>query len=254
MSYHGLRSIFFFVSFGRSKLGAPNDSRVLLARENDFETPEENEEVDVDDNKSDETFWFSLMRAGSNSSRERSPGCFYPIYTDKNGNFQCVGDAIQKGTDKDQVKHPSGLVPNWPINQNDEEAVWQVLPENARTLFKNGFARIGRFSKKLNRFSITYLREGTIKRLSNGDLEINNKGEIEVVKELTNSGRTVWAFSSHNATSHGTKLLKKILPKRKFPYPKSLYAVEDTLRVFLQDKKNAVVLDFLQVREQRPMP
>mgnify|MGYP000020588725 FL=1 len=225
----------YYVALGDAKLGAPNDSRVLLARE---------DEKQVDLNKNTETFWYSLMRAGSNSTRKRSPGCFYPIYTDEDGVFHSIGNALHRELDRKKVEHPKGLVPNWPINQNGDEAVWQVSPENAVKLFEKGFARTGRYDKKLNRYSITYLREGTISRLASGDLKFDKSGKIEVVKESTNSGRTVWAFSSHNATSHGTKLLKKILPDRKFPYPKSLYAVEDTLRVCLKEKPNATVLDF----------
>lgn len=34
------------------------------------------------------------------------------------------------------------------------------------------------------------------------------------------------------------------MPGRSFPYPKSLYAVEDTLRFFIKDKPGALVLDF----------
>ena len=34
------------------------------------------------------------------------------------------------------------------------------------------------------------------------------------------------------------------MPDRKFPFPKSLYAVEDALRFFISDKPNAIVLDF----------
>ena len=34
------------------------------------------------------------------------------------------------------------------------------------------------------------------------------------------------------------------MPGRKFPFPKSLYAVEDALRFFVADKPNAIVLDF----------
>ena len=39
-------------------------------------------------------------------------------------------------------------------------------------------------------------------------------------------------------------MLKSLVPGRAFPYPKSLYAVEDALRLFLSDKPEAVVLDF----------
>jgi adenine-specific DNA-methyltransferase len=39
-------------------------------------------------------------------------------------------------------------------------------------------------------------------------------------------------------------LLRQLLPLRKFPYPKSLYAVEDVLSLFIKDNKEAIVLDF----------
>jgi len=34
------------------------------------------------------------------------------------------------------------------------------------------------------------------------------------------------------------------LPGRRFPYPKSLYAVEDVLRFFVADKPDALIIDF----------
>ncbi|MEA3412699.1 MAG: DNA methyltransferase [Pseudomonadota bacterium] len=40
------------------------------------------------------------------------------------------------------------------------------------------------------------------------------------------------------------KLISKFIPGRKFPFPKSLYAVEDALRYFVADKPHATVLDF----------
>lgn len=55
---------------------------------------------------------------------------------------------------------------------------------------------------------------------------------------------TVWNRTSHYARDHGSKLLAKFLPGRDFPFPKSLYAVEDALRVVTGDKPDAVVLDF----------
>src|SRR5690606_17159941 len=55
---------------------------------------------------------------------------------------------------------------------------------------------------------------------------------------------TSWNYSSHNPQTHGTKLLSSFLPDRSFPFPKSLYAVEDALRYFVQNKPNAIILDF----------
>jgi len=55
---------------------------------------------------------------------------------------------------------------------------------------------------------------------------------------------TQWNIPSHDASTYGSALLRKLLPDRRFPFPKSVYAVEDTLRYFLKDKPNAIVLDF----------
>ncbi|MDQ4144312.1 MAG: site-specific DNA-methyltransferase, partial [Actinomycetota bacterium] len=49
---------------------------------------------------------------------------------------------------------------------------------------------------------------------------------------------------SHDATQYGSRLLASFLPGRKFPFPKSLYAVEDALRFFIASKPEAVVVDF----------
>src|SRR5439155_13879416 len=42
----------------------------------------------------------------------------------------------------------------------------------------------------------------------------------------------------------GTGLLSKLLPGRRFPFPKSLFAVEDVLRFFVVEKPTATVMDF----------
>jgi len=51
-------------------------------------------------------------------------------------------------------------------------------------------------------------------------------------------------MKSHFARDYGTGLLKALVPATEFPFPKSLYAVEDTLRIAVADKPDAVVLDF----------
>jgi adenine-specific DNA-methyltransferase len=55
---------------------------------------------------------------------------------------------------------------------------------------------------------------------------------------------TQWRISSHNAEQGGTNLQKNLIPSRRFPFPKSLYAVEDALRFFVKGNANAIVLDF----------
>ena len=49
---------------------------------------------------------------------------------------------------------------------------------------------------------------------------------------------------SHNAENGGSLVLSKLISDRRFPFPKSLYAVEDTLRFFVAEKPDAKILDF----------
>ena len=67
---------------------------------------------------------------------------------------------------------------------------------------------------------------------------------------------TQWRITSHDATQYGTRLLdSSFLPGRDFPYPKSLYAVEDALRFFVIDNPEAAeVPDNLKVSTLPPDP
>ncbi len=53
---------------------------------------------------------------------------------------------------------------------------------------------------------------------------------------------THWVNKKYNSTFFGTRLLEKMIGKRKFDYPKSLYAVLDFLKI--TSKKDSTILDF----------
>ena len=57
-------------------------------------------------------------------------------------------------------------------------------------------------------------------------------------------GKTVWTNGAYSATEHGSTFLSRFLPGRRFPFPKSLYAVEDSLRHYLIHKKDALIVDY----------
>ena len=57
--------------------------------------------------------------------------------------------------------------------------------------------------------------------------------------------RTVWWRSRHDAGTHGTTLVANLLGRRgAFPYPKSLYAVRDTIEPVLRNRPDALIVDF----------
>ena len=55
--------------------------------------------------------------------------------------------------------------------------------------------------------------------------------------------QTVWTGSEYDAGAYGSTLVKRIVG-REFPFPKSIYAVEDCLKSVIKSKQNAIVLDF----------
>ena len=76
----------------------------------------------------------------------------------------------------------------------------------------------------------------------------NVKGDYKIYKKRRASDiqgrkpRTVWNDSRYDASSNGIMLLRAVLGKNEFSYPKSLYAVMDIVKI-LSDK-NDTILDF----------
>lgn len=56
--------------------------------------------------------------------------------------------------------------------------------------------------------------------------------------------KTLWTFETHDARDYGTKILKNVIGETRFDFPKSLYAVEDCLKLFVTSKPNALIVDF----------
>lgn len=53
-----------------------------------------------------------------------------------------------------------------------------------------------------------------------------------------------WNIESHDSTYQGSQLLNKVIGEKRFDFPKSLYATHDTIRFFVANKPNALILDF----------
>ena len=119
-----------------------------------------------------------------------------------------------------------------------------------RKNLSEGTVRLGKRNARTGQWAVNYLRKAEKDRIDRGEIVVTGRGpsgELEV--EWSGSTRltapvTVWNMESHNASMGGSNLLRSLIPGRKFPFPKSLYAVEDALRFFVADKPEAVILDF----------
>lgn len=196
--------------------------------------------------------WASLKRTGTGAARRDRPQMFYPIYlSDAGAVLHSIGDSVPLDTDRNAVSVPNGCVAVWPVRRDGSEGRWQVGPSTLRTLFTEGYARLG--APKGEDTAIAYLKAGEQAKVKSGEYDVvGRRGDGSVItnSESTSGAEaayrptTVWNVGSHSAGHHGSNLLRSLLPARKFPFPKSLYAVEDALRFFVIDKPEAVILDF----------
>jgi adenine-specific DNA-methyltransferase len=208
--------------------------------------PLSGEEMQV---KNASPIWFSLMRTGSNSSRQARRNLFYPIWVYPNGCLHSVGESVALDFDRNEAKKPAkDLIPIWPLRPDGTENTWQLGPDSARKAFADGTARINASG---NRITINYLRNAEKRRIAAGEIESLGKDQAGALILRHKEGairitrpRTVWISPAHDAGLYGSQLLSDLVPGRRFPFPKSLYAVEDVLRFFIKNKPNAVILDF----------
>lgn len=192
--------------------------------------------------------WGSLMRSGTGALRNDSPGCFYPIYISKDKKYFCgAGDVIPVGVDISTIKTPEDVIALYPIHDDGIEGRWQYSRDKFLELQAKGYARISTQTK--SGLTVRYISEGWQKKVENGQIKVIGRGEdgslifddSEYVKEYIPNNQ--WWISSHDATEFGSKLIKNIVGDR-FSFPKSLYAVHDTIRFFVANKPNALIVDF----------
>ena len=192
--------------------------------------------------------WDLLRRSGPGSAREDRPNCFYPIYVDPSGPIVTkVGEPIPPGEHAAESMH--GRVAVLPIRQNGGEGRWQRKSATVRHRLAQGRVRVT--GSEATGFVISILKDGEFAKVSRGEFTVTGcrpDGSL-IVDDIDDSTvlaipGSQWRINSHDSTQYGTRLLSDLLPSAKFPFPKSLYAVEDTLRFFVKDKPNAVVLDF----------
>lgn len=197
--------------------------------------------------------WRYLRRNDMASKRGTVKGGknqFYPIYIDtKSHKIVKIGDPISPEQSIDKVQKVSGAIPVFPINDEGVHMNWGLIGKSLEEALKKGFVRVTKGNSKYQPYVIAALTWPNIKKVEEGVYQLRGErpdGSKIVVIPGGKESRptTVWKNSSHDAGAYGTSLIRQIVPNREFTFPKSLYAVEDTLRLFLGNKKNAIVLDF----------
>lgn len=226
----------YFVFLGQSRVSPWNTDMIRDAPEG---------------SKALEVRWAGLMRNGEGSDRQRIPSLFYPIHVDKKtGAFHSVGEPLDRSQPSTSYVAPEGTLAIFPVDRSGREMMWRLHPPTLRRYLECGYAKFGKRDPATGRRSPSYLQSGIVSRIEAGSIEVvgrDAEGAV-VLRYLEGqkvvSPMTLWNRTSHSASEHGAGINKRLIPGRKFPYPKSLYAVEDALRFAVRDKPDATVLDF----------
>ena len=196
----------------------------------------------------DKLRWRPIRRQGNHDTRQEAYNQFYPIYLSQDGKrIEYCGSSLQPNETR-PITSNEIYKTLWPIKPNLIEGCWQISQDTIDELKSKGYIRI-RYSRKWG-YVPQYLAEGERKKVENGQFPIigyDDNGTIitaDSIGEAPFIPGTQWRIPQHSARDYGSTLLSKFLGKREFPFPKSLYAVHDTLRFFVANKPDALILDF----------
>lgn len=192
--------------------------------------------------------WRSFSRAGSNSDRADRPNLFYPIFVSKDlSKVVSIGESFY-GDNRFEILEPEDTIAVWPLHQDGSESYWMYKQSGLEEIIEKGYFHIG--NKTKNGVALYYLNKGEQEKIEKGVFKVIGKnpkdGSVltETVHDTQNAiAPSQWRIPSHNARTGGTEILKKMIGSR-FDFPKSLYAVHDTIRFFVANKPNALIVDF----------
>ena len=164
---------------------------------------------------------WSLTRGGTDvrNLRRGRPNSFYAIYVNRESKEVIgVGPHLDADTPYDKSEAPEGCIAFYPVGRDGTERVWR------------------------------YERESMMQHIEAGDIICTDTMTLNVVKKRDvkyDPVFSVWTDGRYNAGTFGTSMLQDIFGgETRFSYPKSLYTVVDCIRFSIQEKPNALVVDF----------
>jgi adenine-specific DNA-methyltransferase len=197
----------------------------------------------------DEVRWLYLRRTQRTLVRGSRPRQFFPVYVDrKTEKIVHIGEPMSMTDRIEDVPVIEGATPVFPIAPDGTPLIWGLTGPSLREVLEGGYIRVSAGNEH-QPYTIAYLSTEDIKRVERGEYRVTGTrpdgSKIVVIPGgKANRPSTVWREVRHDAGAYGTSLLRTMIPGRTFPFPKSLYAVEDTLRLFVANKPQAIVLDF----------
>lgn len=206
------------------------------------------------DSEEVEVRWWYLRRLEYGSRRGTVKGGvaqFYPIYIDDaTHKIIRIGEPLPHTQDRHTAPDIEGATTVFPIRDDGLEMNWGVTGETLKKLIEKQVVQVLPNKKSpYQQYTIKYLSENFEDKIAAGRWAVRGYREdgskivVETGGKLTRA-TTVWKETKYDAKTYGTVLLKNIIGNARFSFPKSLYSVEDSLRYFVAEKPNALIIDF----------
>jgi adenine-specific DNA-methyltransferase len=203
-----------------------------------------------------EVAWETMRRRNLASIRGRKgkgacgPNQFYPIFVNAStGAIVGRGNPLAPEVLRHSVTAPHGTVAVFPVRPDGTEMNWEYADSAFDRWWKEGFVRANGAKDEPQSYIVQHLPNKARREIVSGVVVAEGRrddGSV-IAKYADASSKTVttqWDITSHSAEHGGTGILKALIPNRRFPYPKSLYAIEDALQLFVKSKPDAVIADF----------
>lgn len=173
--------------------------------------------------------WNPLFRSGADNTPETAPGCVYPVWIHEGRIVQI--DGTQPHSDATAI---------WPTNGQGRPGRWRLRPEKAATLHTRGLMKLGKTSPR-GRTPVYYLPAGQVSAFDAGfivsdGLDDQGTHKLRLTKDRAVLPGTVWDVATHDYSTAGSQLLRKLVPDTEFTHPKSVNAVADALRGYTARK------------------
>ena len=236
----------YFCFFGDASIGAWGDDLLTLGAE-------DIERADAAVGSAKRPRWKGLLRSGSEALRKDREDMFYPLLIDTGRRAVLgTGESLPLPSEPNFVDTVDGLTPVWPVRSDGSLGRWGVGPATLRDLIQQGYVALGGYDKKRNSWAVTYLSKEPQEQIASGILVIDSYDAVRNVVDVVYADpesvarriKTVWHRTAHDAGAGGTDVVSGLLNGRKFTFPKSVYAVRDTLAMLTQSNKDALVVDF----------
>lgn len=160
-----------------------------------------------------EVEWSQFRNWGGESERTDARNCFYAVMV-RDGEIVGFGDVCPDELHPSQTEIVDGVSRVYPIDRAGVERKWRYA-----------------------RQSVVAIQDMLRARKTEGGYEIEIGKTFGLYK-------TIWSDKRYDANDYGTGMVNELVPGSPFTFPKSLWAVYDSLLAATGNDPDAIVLDF----------